>query len=342
VVRRIEFDHALARTAMSRGIEVRDGMPVLGVSHGDGYAEVHTARGPIRARVVVGADGVGSVVRRAMGLSRGLLRAQAVEVDTDPAPGDPSRDMLHFDATDHGFSGYAWDFPTLVAGEPLVCRGVYHLKIGGAPVDLARLLSQHLARRGVRGARFCNKRYAERGYVRRERVADGALMLVGEAAGIDAVSGEGIAQAIELGARAGAFLVKVLLRGGPVSDWNGVARSSRVSLDLAVRTRLVAPFYGQERRGMERFMLRRPEVIRLGCQHFARVPYDPADLLKVLLAGGLRFGRAFLHPDYRKAAWNGTTRAQSTVSDAEMGSGGSGCVQLGVDETHPRLGPAAG
>src|SRR5580704_8119268 len=60
VVRRIDFDHALALAAASRGIEVRDGVGVESVRDEGGVAVVQTSAGELRARVVVGCDGVGS------------------------------------------------------------------------------------------------------------------------------------------------------------------------------------------------------------------------------------------------------------------------------------------
>jgi len=94
VVRRVEFDHALVRKAAVSGVEVRDGVAVVGVREepgGGGGAVVETSAGTLRARVVVGCDGVGSVVRKALGVGPGAWRAQVVEVDTPAVRGDLDR-----------------------------------------------------------------------------------------------------------------------------------------------------------------------------------------------------------------------------------------------------------
>ena len=69
-------------------------------------------------------------------------------------------------------------------------------------------------------------------------------MLAGEAAGIDPVTGEGIAQAIEYGVLAGEFLARTLAASpsGPVdvSRWHGVVARSRLARDLRIRTRCCA------------------------------------------------------------------------------------------------------
>ena len=65
------------------------------------------------------------MTRRLTGFPRGELRAQVVELDTDAAPGDFPRDTIVFDFEASDLHGYAWDFPTLVGGKSLVCRGAY-------------------------------------------------------------------------------------------------------------------------------------------------------------------------------------------------------------------------
>ena len=97
--------------------------------------------------------------------------------------------------------GYAWDFPTVVDGRPLVCRGLYHLKTAGTRAtddtgahegpDLAALLAERLRAQGIDPARCKNKRYAERGFEPTACLARGRRMLVGEAAGIDPATGRG-------------------------------------------------------------------------------------------------------------------------------------------------------
>jgi flavin-dependent dehydrogenase len=294
VVRRVEFDHALAREARARGVEIRDGVRVEAVDDAEGFAVLRTSDGPLRARAVVGCDGVGSVVRRSMGLGAGRLRAQAVEVDTEAVAGDKARSLLHFDASDRSLAGYAWDFPTVVGGRPLVCRGVYRLKVDGEAdggVDVWEALAARLRDCGIDPARCEARRYAERGFEPAARVASGSRMLVGEAAGIDPMTGEGIAQAIEYGALAGRFLAKRLARDdGPLDleSWQDEVRRSRLAWDLRVRERFVPLFYGARsgaRDVVERSLAASPDALYVGSQHFAAQPYDWPRLVDVLARG---------------------------------------------------------
>jgi flavin-dependent dehydrogenase len=304
VVRRIELDAALAEAVRSRGVEVRDGVRVDAVREQAAGAALETSAGSMQARVVVGCDGVGSVVRKALGLGAGRLRAQVVEVDTKPVPGDRARSLLHFDASDRALAGYAWDFPTLVGGRPLVCRGVYRLKVEGeaadAGPDVSALLATRLRAQGIDPSQCKNKRYAERGFEPASRLARGAMMLVGEAAGIDPVTGEGIAQAIEYGVLAGRFLARRLAEDRAVSlvdGWQDEVAGSRLARDLRIRTRFVHLFYGPSRREVEQFLTESPDALYVGCQHFAAQPYDWTKLADVLVRGaarllGVSIGRA--------------------------------------------------
>jgi flavin-dependent dehydrogenase len=296
VVRRIEFDHALARAAASRGIEVRDGVGVEEVHDEGEGAIVRTAAGAVGARVVVGCDGVGSVVRRSMGLGAGELRAQVIEVDTEPVAGDRDRALLHFDATDRRTRGYAWDFPTVVDGRLLVCRGLYHLKGtqrgGRDEPDLAALLGERLRAQGIDPSRCRNKRYAERGFEPASCLVRGRRMLAGEAAGIDPVTGEGIAQAIEFGVMAGRFLARAIAHAGagavPLEGWQREVDTSRLARDLRIRTRLMGLYYGPSREEVEGFLAESPDALFVGCQHFAAQPYDWLKVSEVVGRGAAR------------------------------------------------------
>jgi flavin-dependent dehydrogenase len=293
VIRRLEFDHALARIAQERGIELVQGAAAERVEVQPGGATVTTSRGSYRGRFVVGADGVGSVVRKAMGLGPGELRAQVLELDTEPVPADRARDLLHFDASDQSFAGYFWDFPTEVNGREMVCRGVYHLR-EGAPVlpsngesrkapdlDIRDRLGARLAAMGLDIANYKNKRFAERGLANDEPLQSGPLLLAGEAAGIDPVTGEGIAQAIEYGALAGRFLVNVLARKQSLGAWDSHVRRSRLGVDLRVRRRVVKTFFGPSRLGVDRLLVTSAAAARAGGRHFGGILQDRRELAQV-------------------------------------------------------------
>jgi flavin-dependent dehydrogenase len=225
----------------------------------------------------VGADGVGSIVRRALGFTDTPYLAQALEVDTPPTPSDVARDLILFDVSNRSLQGYYWDFPTIVGGEELVCRGVYYIARGadGPRVEIRDVLAEELRSRGLDLEKLKKKRYAERGFHRAAPLARPRALLVGEAAGIDPVTGEGIAQAIQYGAVAGAYLARKLSEGDyGFGDWAMHVRSTMIGRDLMVREAAFPLFYGPRRPNVEHFLLECPDFIRIGLQHFSGKPWS--------------------------------------------------------------------
>ena len=272
VVRRIEFDHAFANLAIARGIEVRDGSPVETIRVGDGGVTINDS---IEARVLVGADGVAGIVRRQTGFPRGELRAQAVELDTVGVAQDLPRDTVVFDFATSDLRGYAWDFPTVVDGAPLVCRGVYVLHDGKphAPAEPRTRLTTYLAERGLDITRHRIKQFAERGFEPGAEISVPRVLLVGEAAGIDIATGEGIGQAIEYGSVAGPYLANALAENAlDFSDWRQTIEKHHLGFQLAIRHGCYRAFYGRRRPKIERLMPKMTQLFRVGVQDFAGVP----------------------------------------------------------------------
>jgi flavin-dependent dehydrogenase len=227
---------------------------------------------------VVGADGVGGMVRRHAGFSRGALRAQVVELDTEAAAADLPRDTAVFDFATRDLTGYAWDFPTVVDDRPLVCRGVYVL--GVAADQPRRRLADYLAARGLDIASYRVKQFAERGFEPGAEIARPRILLVGEAAGIDIATGEGIGQAIEYGAVAGDYLARALADDDlGFRDWRRTIDRHHLGLQLRIRHAAHRAFYGRGRQTLERMLPRLTKLARAGLEDFAGVPVSGLGVL---------------------------------------------------------------
>ncbi len=290
VVRREAFDGALAECARRRGIRIEEGCSLLALEERAEHIRAtftdHAGPGKtLEFAVVVGADGVGSTVRKSLGLGRGLPYAQVVECDTEPTPYDRPRDELHFDVEDRRYHGYAWDFPTLVGGSPAVCRGVYVVRWDGCDEagvrDPGPLLEERLLRLGARPLSKKRKRFAERGWLPGTTISSARRLLIGEAAGIDPVTGEGIAQALESGFDAGKFLAE---RQSP-ARWSMHFTHSRLGRDLRLRTGGLAPFFGRSRDAVEALLLVDPTLLDAATRHFAGLPLERAATAAALLRG---------------------------------------------------------
>ena len=209
VVRRDEFDGWLARNVRESGVELMEETRVLAVRRVEEGVEVETNRGTFSAAVVVGADGASSLVRRTVCEgARSSHVARLVEVLTPSEPHDPNQAiesgdaLLEFDCVPRGIQGYVWSFPTQLYGTPMRNWGVYDSRVlpkrpvGGS---LRSVISEWLSRKGYRLDEFDLEGHPIRLFDRRDRFSSSHLLLVGDAAGVDAVFGEGISLALGYG-----------------------------------------------------------------------------------------------------------------------------------------------
>jgi flavin-dependent dehydrogenase len=247
VVRREDFDADLVAQARARGVDIVEGEAVeaFDVDRAAGLVRVTTSRGRrLAARVLVGADGVGSGVRAALGArGRGArvppLRLFKAEL---PAAVDLGARMVYdFSPMDEGLRGYVWLFP--VAGG-LVNVGAMHYPsrhLPGAAIE--RLLRRALARHGVTLAARARGWPAWR-YDAAAPIAAPHLLCVGDAAGIDALTGEGIAVGLEQGLVAAAAIARALDRGDfAFARYGADVRAATVGRELAVDDLAAAILY---------------------------------------------------------------------------------------------------
>lgn len=207
VIRRHEFDAWLAGKARERGLALQEETTVNAVrADGDGVT-VETNRGVYRARAVVGADGANSVVRRAVQPESPGNVARLLEVlveprnDVTPAgypPHAPDEAYFEFGYLPENIQGYVWDFPTQEGGAPRRCWGVYDSRVDpkGAKGDLPRTLAEAMTRYGYGPEDYTVQAHPIRWFEARAVFSAPRLLLVGDAAGVDASFGEGLSPAL--------------------------------------------------------------------------------------------------------------------------------------------------
>jgi flavin-dependent dehydrogenase len=253
VVRRRDFDADLVAQARARGVTVveGEGLASFAVDEAAGLARVTTTAGrALAARVLVGADGAGSRVRRALARDgRPPLRLFQAEIPAPPGLSLGARMIYDFSPMDEGLRGYVWLFP--VAGG-LVNVGAMHTPTpgrdgaGGASLSGAAIeavLGRALARWGValpEGARG----WPAWRYRRGARIAAPHVLCVGDAAGIDALTGEGIAVGLEEGPLAARAVARALASGDFAFErYARDVRRAVVGRELALDGRLAAMLY---------------------------------------------------------------------------------------------------
>ena len=203
------LDSYLVQRAVSAGAEVVDGARVVRVEAEEGAVRVSVPGETVEGRVLVGADGVNSIVAHQLGLLRGAEVGVGLESEVYAAPGilEPWKDTAGLDfGTIRG--GYMWVFPK-----------EDHLSIGVAGFArwgprMRGILDAYLGFLGLDGA----ERRLTRGHrlARRRRgmaIQSGPVLLVGDAAGLmDFWTGEGIYYAVK-SAQAAAPAIAAYLEG---------------------------------------------------------------------------------------------------------------------------------
>jgi menaquinone-9 beta-reductase len=213
VIPREVFDARLLAAARARGADfARARVRAVEVT-GSGRDRVVVVNGVWRARVVVGADGANSAVRRCLGIGPNPPGALAIAVrayaDAPPEAGPPEQ-LIHM--TDAGWPAYAWSFP-ISDGRANIGYGMLRSRLaemtGGTDAGrgagrallhgtLAAMLPDQPAHAGTTRAHHLPMS------TWRPRQPDGPVLLAGDAASlINPLTGEGIYYALLSGSLAG-------------------------------------------------------------------------------------------------------------------------------------------
>jgi flavin-dependent dehydrogenase len=101
----------------------------------------------------------------------------------------------------HNIAGYVWDFPTQVKGTSMRCWGVYDANMlsNQKRPALKQPLAEEMSRRGYNLNEYEIQGHPIRWYSPKNKVSIPRVLLVGDAAGADAIFGEGISMALGYG-----------------------------------------------------------------------------------------------------------------------------------------------
>ncbi|MCC7060166.1 MAG: FAD-dependent monooxygenase [Burkholderiaceae bacterium] len=242
VVRRVEFDASLLAQVRARGVPVRTGVRVTALALESRAVSLRLdSNETLSARVVVGADGVASVVRKHLGATVHAaphrLFVQELAVPSAPA-------VMTYDFTPmlDGVRGSLWIFA--VPGERINVGLMHYPSLSRQGADLRHVLRARLRSHGIALPQRGLRGWPIWGYDPRAPLAGQRLLTVGDAAGVDALTGEGIAVALEQARLAGAAVRQALLDGDfRFRDYACALRRATVGRELALDRWLAGRLY---------------------------------------------------------------------------------------------------
>jgi flavin-dependent dehydrogenase len=253
MVRRIEFDHALAKTAIKRGLKLNENEMFLDVAQKNNLLSIKTNKRKYQIKVLIGGDGSLSIVRKKMKISTQHHLAPTIEVfapansqyDTEF---DEKKILLDLTPQKEGLQGYVWHTPCIKNGVATIGHGLADFRMypDKPRVDLKKIFIQVLQNRHIPIDRKSWSSLPIRWYSPEELISQPNIILVGDAAGIEPAFGGGIHFALSYGEIATNSIIDAMQQNNfSFNDYNQRVQSHLVGKFIAKCTRLARGMYNQ-------------------------------------------------------------------------------------------------
>jgi flavin-dependent dehydrogenase len=217
VFHRMELDAYLAAETRRRGVRICENEALTDFQVDADGVTVESERQTYRAQVLVGADGSKGVLRAYFNRMERRSRTARLLETLQAAQADASHyrercALFDFTPVDRELQGYFWDFPAYIQGQPFFNRGIYDARMVRArpKAALPALLHQELDHLQSEAGEI--EGHPIHWFSPRGRFSLPRLLLVGDAAGVDPLFGEGIAPALAYGLPAAQAIVEALAR----------------------------------------------------------------------------------------------------------------------------------
>ena len=206
MIRRKEFDNLLVKNALKRGLHLHQNEEFIDIQYKDKSVIVETNKNKYLVKSLIGADGSLSAVRRKMNLSNKPHLAPTLEIF---APVNCKYDLeyeqkkitLDFTPIDQGIQGYIWHLPHIINDHPYMSHGIADLQFQKVKkqTSMKELFAKELKKRNLKIEQKKWLSHPIRCFSEINEISKPNILLVGDAAGIEPVTGGGIHFALSYG-----------------------------------------------------------------------------------------------------------------------------------------------
>jgi len=213
IIRRNEFDNLLVEKAIERGLKINQEEEVIDIKRDSVKINIITNKSSYFCDVLIGADGAKSSVRKILKFPlRKLSLLLLTEVPVEKEVSNEFKENLvcfDFSYLPKGLAGYTWSFPCIINNSSYLNIGVYQWNRGNSSnLNLGKILKGFLSSHGFPTHSIKIKGYVERDFALEDDISLPNVILVGEAAGVDPLLGEGISQSLQYGKFAANEIIK--------------------------------------------------------------------------------------------------------------------------------------
>lgn len=280
VVHRIDFDHALVKTALKRGLELHEDEMFLDAIHEKNKMIVKTNRRNYDVKALVGADGALSAVSRKMMPFRKPRLAQTIQIY---AKADPQFDLefqekkmsIDLSPLKKGLQGYLWHFPCFIDSTPSIAHGIVDFRLcpNRPRADMKKIFSRALKSRNIHKDPKTWSSHPIPWLSDDDIISQPNVILAGDAAGIEPAFGGGIHLSLSYGDLAAQAIINAFQKEDfSFCHYRENVQSHSVGRFIAKCTRLAREMYSGKANPLD--------VAR----ELFDLNYDPSVLMRQLLS----------------------------------------------------------
>lgn len=205
VYNRIELDDFISQYAQKRGVNIYQKEAVEAIEEKPDGLVVITEKDSYFAQVVVGADGSKGISLRLFteaGCPKRVARVLEADLNVHGTEAHFSKACaeFNFSACQQHLQGYTWEFPSRIGNQPRFNRGVYDSRLvkSRPRADLPLIFNTQMEQDGVESS-VDIQGHPIHLFHPKNRFSRPHLLLVGDAAGVDPLFGEGIGPSLAYG-----------------------------------------------------------------------------------------------------------------------------------------------